>query len=90
MRSEGVVALLLACAATPVSAGDTWLVAQGVNGMTVRSDASTLTCDHGECSIWEETRYSDVRPDGVQSLRDLAVYDYHCSDCGPVGVKPTH
>ncbi len=28
----------------------------------------------------------DVHP----SRRDLAVYDYHCSDCGPVGVKPTH
>jgi hypothetical protein len=75
MQSTPLVALLLACAATPASAGDAWLVAQGVNGMTVSSDAGTLTCDHGQCSIWEETRYAEARPDGVVALRDLALYD---------------
>jgi cell division septation protein DedD len=75
MQSKRLVALLLSCAATPASAADPWLVAQGVNGMRVTSDASTLTCADGRCSVWEETQYAAPRPDGALSLRDLAYYD---------------
>jgi len=75
MRSEVLIAFLISCAGTPTSAGDPWLVVEGVNGMYVSSDARTLTCAHGQCSIWEETRYASPQPDGALSLRDLAYYD---------------
>jgi hypothetical protein len=73
--SKPLTALLLACAATPAVASDPWSVAEGVNGISVSSDASTLTCASAQCSIWEETRYSVTRSDGGASLRDLALYD---------------
>jgi hypothetical protein len=75
MRGEALIALGLMCAGTPAAAADPWSVSEGVNGMSVSSDASTLTCNHGQCSIWELTRYADPSPSGVLSLRDLAYYD---------------
>jgi hypothetical protein len=74
MRGEALLALGLLCAGPPAP-GDLWLVSEGVNGMTVSSDASTLACNHGQCSIWEVTRYADPQPTGVLSVRDLAYYD---------------
>ena len=75
MRGEALVALGLVCAGTSAAAGDSWLVSEGVNGISVSSDVSTLICAQGQCSIWEVTRYTDTQPDDVLSLRDLAYYD---------------
>jgi hypothetical protein len=74
MWGQALAVLGVLCAGTP-TAGDLWLVSQGVNGMAVSSDASTLICNGGQCSIWEVTSYPDPRPTGVLSVRDLAYYD---------------
>lgn len=75
MELEGFLALSLVFAQAQASAGNIWLVSEGVNGMTVSSDASTLQCNDGQCSIWEATRYAGPQPNGVLSVRDLAHYD---------------
>ena len=77
MRSKFLIPLALVFAAGPALAGDLWLVSEGVNGMSVSSDVSTLNCERGLCSIWEVTQYAELRSDGALSLRDLA--DYDCS-----------
>ena len=77
MWGKLIIAPLVLSAGTPATAtaGDLWLAAEGVNSMSVSSDASTLNCTRGQCSIWEETRYAAAQVDGVASLRDLALYD---------------
>src|SRR5258708_4956363 len=74
MRGAALLALSL-CAGLPVRAEDLWSVSSGANGIAVSTDASTLACEHGECSVWERTKYAEPRPDGAVSLKDLVSYD---------------
>jgi len=62
-------------AAGPARCDDYWLTSSGVNGASVRSDASTLTCSHDQCSIWELTSYEAPLADGASSLKDFVHYD---------------
>lgn len=73
-RGAALLAVGLFCGGPSARAEDLWLSAD-VSGFSVSSDASTLTCDRGQCSVWEVTHYADPQPDGALSLRDLVYYD---------------
>ncbi len=69
-------ALALAALTAPTAhAEDWWAVSSGFSGPLVKSDASTLACHDGKCSIWELTTYPAIRRDGVLKQKDLADYD---------------
>ncbi len=72
--SSGLFITLLSLAAH-ANAEDWWTVSDGLTTLKVASDADSLHCMAGKCTIWERTRYANARPDGVSVQKDLAQYD---------------
>jgi len=72
--SLGLFITLLSLAA-PANAEDWWTVSDGLTTLKVASDADSLHCVAGKCTIWERTKYTNPRPDGVVLQKDLAQYD---------------